>query len=66
MNIDVSDAFAIQRVTLDEVQDFVAICHDGGRQVLQQFDDRVAIAQVSTGDLTAVSYTHLDVYKRQI
>lgn len=52
MNIDVPDAFAIQGVTLDEVQDFVAVRHDGRRQILQQFEDRVAFAQTATGLLS--------------
>lgn len=52
MNVDVADALCVQGVVLDEVQNLVAICHDGGRQILQQFDDRLAFPQVSTGDLS--------------
>lgn len=39
MNIDVSDAFTVQDVVIDELQDLVAIGHHGGRQILQQFED---------------------------
>ena len=35
-------------------------------QISQLTQDFSTAPQISAGDITAVSYTHLDVYKRQV
>ncbi len=60
MNVDVAYAFAMQGMAFDEVQDLVAVCDDGRRQILQQFEDRAAFAQVSTSYLADHERMHHD------
>ena len=60
MDVDVPDAFAVQGAALDELQDLVAIGHHSGRQVLQQFEYRLAVAQTSTRDLAHHERMHHD------
>ena len=49
--------------------DSVIVMVENGRETDQSnknIDDQVADNEVSNDDLSAVSYTHLDVYKRQV
>ena len=58
VNIDIPDAFAMKDVALDELQHLVAIGHLSGRQILQQFEDRIAIAQTFASDLACHEWMH--------
>ena len=51
MNIDVPDALAVQDVALDKRQNFPTLGHRCGRQILEQIQDRGAMAQTSAGNL---------------
>ena len=61
MNIDIPDALAVQDVALDKSQNFLALGHRSGRQILKQFQDRQAIAQTSAGNLADHKRMHDDV-----
>ena len=43
----------------------VSFGFNGGREAAEQFMKSLKIAQIATHVADAVSYTHLDVYKRQ-
>ena len=61
MNIDIPNALAMQDVAIDEPQDFVALGHRNGRQILEQFENRHAIVQTSASNLTNHKRMHDDV-----
>ncbi len=65
MSVNVSNALAMKRVALDEVQDLIAIGHHGGWQVLKQFENRSAVAQASTSDFAHDERMHRDGRKLQ-
>jgi len=51
MNIDVTDASAMQVQAIDELQNLVALGHSSGWQILEQFKDRRTVVQTSAGNL---------------
>lgn len=50
MNVDVPDALAVQGMAFDEVQHLIALGHHRRRQILQQPEDRLAVAQAPASD----------------
>jgi hypothetical protein len=61
MNIDIPNALAMQDVAFDEPQNFVALGHRNGRQILEQFQNLHAIVQASASNLTNHKRMHDDV-----
>jgi hypothetical protein len=60
MSGDVADSSAMQTVTLDEHQHLIGTCHRSGRQILQKFQDRLAVLQVAAGEFSDHERMHRD------
>jgi hypothetical protein len=60
VDIDIPDAFAMKDMALDELQDLVAVGHYGGREILQEFEDRLAVTQTAASDLAHHERVHHD------
>ena len=60
MSINIPNALAMQGMALDEPQNFVALGHRSGRQILEQFQDRHAVVQTSTSNLANHKWMHDD------
>lgn len=65
MNVDVPDALAVQGMTFDEVQHLDALGHHRRGQILQQPEDRLAVAQAPARDLLHHERMHHDGRTRQ-
>jgi hypothetical protein len=60
MNIDISNAIAMQDIALAEPQNFVALGNRSARQILEQFQDRRAVVQASTSNFANHKWMHDD------
>jgi hypothetical protein len=60
MDVDIADSFAVQAVALDEHQHLIGAGYHGGWQILQQFQDRLALSQVAAGEFSDDKRMHHD------
>ena len=58
MNIDVTDALAMETVALDVAKNLTGLRNDRHRQVLEQVQCRCAIRQTAAGNLTHDEWMH--------